>query len=70
MKQLVEYLLLVVLGLLLLVQSYLLFKLVRSQRDLEQKVAYLLRKRSPAGTKAPPERRKQPTAQKERGQVS
>ena len=47
------YLLLLVLGLLVLVQSYLLFSLLRSQRELEQKVARLIRRKLPPSTKQP-----------------
>ena len=38
------YLLLLLLGLIVLVQSYLMFSLLKNQRDLQAKVAYLLRK--------------------------
>lgn len=37
------YLLLLLLGLIVLVQSYLMFSLLRNQRDLQAKVARLLR---------------------------
>ena len=37
------YLLLLILGLIVLVQSYLLFSLMKGQRDLQGKVARLLR---------------------------
>ncbi|MEO1769951.1 hypothetical protein [Candidatus Enterococcus ferrettii] len=41
------YLLLTVLGLIVLVQSYLLFSLMRSQQNLQTQVAQLLRKKQP-----------------------
>lgn len=56
------YLLLLVLGLVVLVQSYLLFNLLRSQKELEQKVARLVRRKLPLGTKQPPRK-----IQEERG---
>ena len=51
------YLLLLILGLIVLVQSYLLFSLMKGQRDLQGKVSRLLRKppRS-ATTRTPTER--------------
>ena len=55
------YLLLLILGLVVLVQSYLLFSLMKSQRDLHQKVVRLLRNNTQS---APP--RKTPT---ERGRT-
>lgn len=48
------YLLLLVLGLVVLVQSYLIFNLLRSQKELEQKVACLVRRNLPPGIKQPP----------------
>ncbi|MGG5315193.1 hypothetical protein [Enterococcus sp. AZ072] len=56
------YLLLTVLGLIVLVQSYLLFSLMRSQQDLQEKLTRLLRNRKQPGT----DRRKTPT---ERGRT-
>ncbi|MGG5314667.1 hypothetical protein IGI49_003047 [Enterococcus sp. AZ071] len=56
------YLLLLVLGLIVLVQSYLLFSLMRSQQDLQEKVTRLLRNTKQSGT----DRRKTPT---ERGRT-
>ncbi|MEO1770002.1 MULTISPECIES: hypothetical protein [unclassified Enterococcus] len=56
------YLLLLVLGLIVLVQSYLLFSLMRSQQDLQEKVTRLLSRRpQPSNVK-----RKTPT---ERGRT-
>ncbi|EOH94211.1 hypothetical protein I588_00077 [Enterococcus pallens ATCC BAA-351] len=56
------YLLLLMLGLIVLVQSYLLFSLTRSQRDLQVQLARLLRNRQQASTS----RRKKPI---ERGRI-
>nr|WP_242704654.1 hypothetical protein [Enterococcus sp. 665A] len=56
------YLLLTVLGLIVLVQSYLLFSLMRSQQDLQTKLARLLRNRQHPDSS----RRKTPT---ERGRT-
>ena len=56
------YLLLLILGLIVLVQSYLLFSLMKGQRDLQERVTRLLRKKSQSGV--PP--RKIPT---ERGRT-
>ncbi|EOH97740.1 hypothetical protein I588_01688 [Enterococcus pallens ATCC BAA-351] len=56
------YLLLLVLGLIVLVQSYLLFSLMRTQQDLQKKVARLLRTKQ----RWKPEKRKTPT---ERGRT-
>ncbi|MEO1769966.1 hypothetical protein JZO67_001917 [Enterococcus sp. 665A] len=56
------YLLLTVLGLIVLVQSYLLFSLMQSQQDLQTKLARLLRNRQQPGSS----RRKTPT---ERGRT-
>ena len=50
------YLLLLVLGLIVLVQSYLLFSLMKGQRDLQSKVARLLRSKQRPG----PDKRKTP----------
>lgn len=53
------YLLLLILGIIVLVQSYLVFSLMRSQRELQEKVERLLRSRAqpgPAARKAPTER--------------
>ncbi|MEO1769393.1 hypothetical protein JZO67_001344 [Enterococcus sp. 665A] len=53
------YLLLLVLGLIVLVQSYLLFSLMRNQQDLQEKLTRLLRNRQqPSNTrrKTPVER--------------
>ncbi|EOH95391.1 hypothetical protein [Enterococcus pallens] len=52
------YLLLLVLGLIVLVQSYLLFSLMKGQRDLQMKVARLLRtnQQSAPARKTPTER--------------
>lgn len=52
------YLLLLVLGLVLLVQSYLLVNLLQKQRELEQKVAQLARRKRPPGAKQPPRKQK------------
>ncbi|MEO1769641.1 hypothetical protein [Candidatus Enterococcus ferrettii] len=51
------YLLVLILGLIVLVQSYLLFSLMRSQQNLQEKVARLLRTKQ----RREPERRKTPT---------
>ena len=56
------YLLLLVLGLIVLVQSYLLFSLMKDQRDLQNKMARLLRSKQRPGS----DRRKIPT---ERGRT-
>ncbi|MGG5317764.1 hypothetical protein IGI49_002503 [Enterococcus sp. AZ071] len=53
------YLLLLILGLIVLVQSYLLFSLMKDQRDLQGKVNRLLRKQPRSATtvgKTPTER--------------
>ncbi|EOH97706.1 hypothetical protein [Enterococcus pallens] len=44
------YLLLLVLGLIVLVQSYLLFSLMKDQRDLKNKMARLLRSKQRPGS--------------------
>ncbi|MGG5315208.1 hypothetical protein IGI49_003588 [Enterococcus sp. AZ071] len=56
------YLLLLVLGLIVLVQSYLLFSLMRSQQDLQTQITRLLLNRKQSGTN----RRQTPT---ERGRT-
>ena len=56
------YLLLLVLGLIVLVQSYLLFSLMKGQRDLQNKVARLLQNKQRPGSN----KRKTPT---ERGRT-
>ncbi|MEO1768836.1 hypothetical protein [Candidatus Enterococcus ferrettii] len=56
------YLLLLVLGLIVLVQSYLLFSLMKGQRELQEKVTRLLRTKQ----RREPERRKTST---ERGRT-
>nr|WP_242704091.1 hypothetical protein [Enterococcus sp. 669A] len=64
----VVYLLLLVLGLVLLVQSYLLFNLIRSQQELERKVAHLSRMiRKPGARKAPPRPKNKGEFNEERG---
>lgn len=53
------YLLLLILGIIVLVQSYLVFSLMKSQRELQEKVERLLRSRAqpgPVARKAPTER--------------
>ena len=50
----VVYLLLLVLGLVLLIQGCLLFNLLRVQRELEQKVAYMFRRKQPSTSNKPP----------------
>lgn len=53
------YLLLLILGIIVLVQSYLVFSLMKSQRELQEKVERLLRSRAqpgPIARKTPSER--------------
>ncbi|MGG5329947.1 hypothetical protein IGI46_001077 [Enterococcus sp. AZ163] len=56
------YLLLLILGLIVLVQSYLLFSLMQRQQDLQTQITRLLRNKKQSGTA----RRKTPT---ERGRT-